>query len=123
MWCMKVIRYQYYENEGEVLPRQIIIGEYSDADRSNKNDFGSNSTQVIEVVCEQNDAVRKYADEIGELVSNLIHPNTTSALLNGSDFSVMVVGKPSINYITENSGSGTKIVRLILRYSLLINEN
>lgn len=102
---------------------QIFIGEYSDSDRSNKQTFGANASQLIEVVAEQNDSVKKYVDEIGELVMNLIKPTTTSNLLSGTDFTILVKGKPSQNHIIEDSGDGSKIVRLLLRYSLLTNEN
>jgi hypothetical protein len=113
-----------YENEGVFgLRYQILIRDYSDADRSNKHEFGSNASQLIEIVAEQNDAVRKYVDIIGELVTNLIHPTVGSNLLSNTDFSILVQGRPSMNYLTEDSGSGTKIVRLLLRYNLLINEN
>lgn len=101
---------------------QIFLGDYSDADRSNKHTFAANATQVIEVVAEQNDSVKKYVDEIGELVNDLILPTTHAKNLNGSDFQV-IVNRPSINHIVEDSGDGTKIVRLLLRYSLLINHN
>jgi hypothetical protein len=106
----------------EGIRYQIFLGDYSDADRSNKHTFGANATQVIEVVAEQNDSVKKYVDEIGELVNDLILPTTQAKNLNGSDFQV-VVNRPSINHIVEDSGDGTKIVRLLLRYSLLINHN
>jgi hypothetical protein len=102
---------------------QIFIGEYSDNDRSNKHNFGANASQLIEVVAEQSDSAKKHVDAIGELVMNLIKPTTTSKLLSGTDFTIMVIGKPSQNYITENSGDGSFIVRLLLRYSLLVNEN
>ena len=111
-----------FEGEGEVLPRQIIIGEYSDADRSNSHEWGANASQVIEVICEQDTAIRKHVDAIGELVSNIIHPAPTSNALNGSDFHI-IVNRTSINHITEESGSGTKIVRLIMRYNLIIYHN
>jgi hypothetical protein len=108
---------------GEGIGYQIFIGEYSDADSSNKHTFGANATQVIEVVAEQYDSLKKAVDAIGELVMNLIHPTTQSSLLSGTDFKVIVVGRPSINHLVEDSGSGTKIVRLLLRYNLLITHN
>jgi hypothetical protein len=102
---------------------QIFIGEYSDADSSNKHVFGANATQVIEVVSEQADSTKKAVDAIGELVTALIHPTTQSNLLSSADFRVIVVGRPSIGHLVEDSGSGTKIVRLLLRYNLLITHN
>lgn len=110
-------------SEGAESKYQIFIGSYSDSDDSNKSGFGSNASQIVEVIGEQMTAAKQHVDAIGELVTNLIHPTTTSNLLSGTDFSVMVVGKPSINHLTENSGDGTKIVRLILRYHLLVHEN
>lgn len=110
-------------SEGLDSKYQIFIGDYSDADRSNKHNFGANASQVIEVICEQDTAAKKHVDAIGELVMNAIHPTTQSNTLSGTDFMISVVGRPSINHIIENSGSGTKIVRLILRYNLLINHN
>jgi hypothetical protein len=107
----------------EGIGYQIFIGEYSDADSSNKHTFGANATQVIEAVSEQNDSTKKAVDAIGELVMNLIHPTTQSDLLSGTDFKVIVVGRPSINHLVEDSGSGTTIVRLLLRYNLLITHN
>lgn len=110
-------------SEGVDSKYQIFIGDYSDADRSNKHNFGANATQVIEIVGEQATAQKKHVDAIGELVMNVIHPTTQSSLLSGTDFMVMVVGKPSLNHLVENSGDGTKIVRLLMRYNLLINHN
>lgn len=109
--------------EGAESKYQIFIGDYSDSNRSNKQNFGSNATQVIEVIGEDITARKKHVDAIGELVGNLIHPTMGSNLLSNTDFSILVVGKPSQNHLTEDSGSGTKIVRLLLRYSLLVNEN
>lgn len=110
-------------SEGGDTKYEIFIGDYSDADRSNKHNFGANATQVIEIVAEQSTAQKKHVDAIGELAMNNIHPTTQSSLLSGTDYMVSVVGRPSINHIVENSGSGTKIVRLILRYELIINHN
>jgi hypothetical protein len=104
------------------LKYQIFIGDYSDSDRSNKHTFGANASQLVEVVAEQNDENKKYVDAIGELVNDLILPTTQTKNLNGSDFQV-IVNRPSINHIIENSGDGTKIVRLLLRYNLFISHN
>jgi hypothetical protein len=110
-------------SEGIESKYQIFIGSYSDSDRSNKQNFGSNSTQIIEVIGIDGDWRKKEVDEIGELAANIIHPSQGSNILGNDDFSIMVVGKPSINHLTEDSGSGKKITRLILRYFLLIQEN
>jgi hypothetical protein len=107
---------------GDLVPYQIFIGEYSDADRSNSHEWGADATQVLEVVAEQGTPVKKHVDAIGELVTNLIMPTPLSAKLNSDDFHINVT-RPSINHIIENSGDGTFIVRLILRYNLLIYHN
>jgi hypothetical protein len=101
---------------------QIFIADYSDADRSNKQNFGANASQLIEVVAEQHDSVKKHVDAIGELVNDLILPTTQTKNLNGSDFQI-IVNRPSINHIIESSGSGQQIVRLLLRYNLFISHN
>lgn len=106
----------------EGMRHQIFIGEYSDSDRSNKNTFAANATQLIEVMAEQSDSTKKAVDAIGELVNDIIMPSPASANLNGNDF-MIVVSRPSISHIVEDSGSGTKLVRLLLRYPLFINHN
>jgi hypothetical protein len=111
-----------YESQAEPGGRAIVIGEYSDADTSNKHGFGADATQVIEVVAVQSTAIREHVDAIGELVNNLIKPTTQTFALDGTDFSI-IVGRPSINHLIEGSGTGNKIVRLILRYSLKIGHN
>lgn len=113
-----------YEGEGDSTKAiQILIADYSDADSSNKTNFGSNASQVIEIVSEQAKGFRKTVDEIGELVMQQIHGAPNENKLSGEAFTVMVVGRPSIRHIVEESGSGSKLVRLILRYNLLIQTN
>lgn len=110
-------------SEGAESKYQIFIGDYSDADRSNKHGFEANANQVIEVIAEQSTAAKKHVDAIGELVTSAIHPTTQSDLLDGTGISINVIGRPSINHLVENSGEGSKIVRLILRYNLLIGHS
>lgn len=110
-------------SEGTEDKYQIFIGDYSDADRSNKHSFGGNATQVIEIVAEQKTGAKKHVDAIGELATDIVQPTVQSDLLSNADFTVLVIGRPSINHLVENSGDGTKIVRLILRYNLLISQN
>jgi hypothetical protein len=113
-----------YEGEGNShAPMQILISTYSDADQSNKTTFGANVSQVIEVQGEQMKITRKGVDIIGEQVMQLIHSQPSDDNLSGGGFSVCVVGRPSINYLPDVSGSGAKIVRLILRFQLLIQNN
>lgn len=102
---------------------QVVIGEYSDTDSSNKDTFQGTGSQVIEVVSVQHTGSKKVVDEVGELVMNEIKPTPKSSLLNSSSFQVFIQGRPSINHLIESSGSGRKIVRLILRYNFLIIEN
>lgn len=111
-----------YDTEGDDVPLKIILGNYADADRSNDQGFGATATQVIEVVSVQNTAAKKTVDEVGEQVMNIIHPQVATTTLDGADFNI-IVSRPSINYITENAGSGVKIVRLILTYNLKIGHN
>lgn len=100
---------------------QIVIGDYADGDDSNKTHFQSTGTQVIEVISIQPTAAKKTVDAVGELVMNIIHPTTRSETMSGTDFQVMVQGRPSINHLVEH-GETDKAVRLIMRYNLLIHE-
>jgi hypothetical protein len=113
-----------YENEGDSSATyQVIIRDYSDADSSNKRTFVSSATQVIEMVARQNDSTRKAVDEIGAIVGGILQPSRQSTgIADSTDFELMIKGKPSINYLMEDAGSGVKIVRLLFRYSLLITE-
>lgn len=112
-----------YENEGkEGLPVQIIIGDYSDASAGTKQNFGSQARQVIQIISEQATSARKTVDIIGEQVMSIISPTPQGDALDGPDFDVCIQGKPSIGHITEDSGSKSKIVRLIISYDLLINN-
>src|SRR5688572_10634067 len=105
-----------YETEGkESEPIQIIIADYSDADQSNKTTFGANASQVIEVISEQPKATKKTVDEVGELVLALLHSQPSDDNFSGGGFSICVVGRPSINHLPDESGSGSRIMRLILR--------
>lgn len=104
------------------LPFQINIMDYSDADASNKNKFRGQATQVVEIIAEQYNEAKMYVDEIGELVMNQIKPTTRSELLTGPDMQIMIEGKPSQNYLVEESGEKKFIVRLILRYNFKISE-
>jgi hypothetical protein len=113
----------YGNDEDHDDPLQIVIGEYSDADASNKENFQCRGSQVIEVISFQSTGAKKTVDAVGELVMDLIHPTTKSEVLSGTDFQVLVVGKPSQNHLIEQDASGGKIVRLILRYNFLININ
>lgn len=109
-----------FSNDQEHEDRlQVVIGEYSDADDSNKHVFQGIASQVIEVVSVQPTGAKRIVNDVGELVMNLIHPSVQSELMSGTDFQVFVRGKPSINHLVEVSDTD-KIVRLILRYNLFI---
>lgn len=112
--------YENDEDHDDAL--QIVIGEYADADNSNKENFQARGSQVIEIVSFQSTGAKKTVDAVGELVMDLILPTTRAKNLDGDDFSV-IVNRPSLNHLTEDAGNGLKIVRLILRFNLLINEN
>jgi hypothetical protein len=111
-----------YESEGKHSDKvQIIIGDYSDANAGNKQKFGSQSRQVIQILSQQPTATKKAVDTIGEQVMTLIQSDPQAAdTLDGADFNVTIQGKPSVNHLIEDSGSGQKNVRLILSYDLLI---
>jgi hypothetical protein len=111
-----------YETEGKESDSiQIIIADYSDANAGNKQKFGSRARQVLEVVSEQPKATKKTVDEVGNLITAIIQSDPQAAdTLSGSTFDINILGKPSINHIVENSGSASKLVRLILSYDLLI---
>lgn len=114
-----------YEGEGKRSDKvQIIIGDYSDASAGTKQNFGSQSRQVIQIISEQPTVTRKTVDLIGEQVMQIISANPQEDALDGADFDVNIQGKPDISHLTEDAGSGAKIVRLILSYNLLItNKN
>lgn len=111
-----------YENEATEQPYQIIIGEYTDSDASNKDTLAVSAKQVVEVVAIQKDSTRKAVDTIGNAVMGILKPSpATSGIASGADFQVFVQGMPSTNYLTEDTGSGY-VVRLILRFNLFINQ-
>jgi hypothetical protein len=113
-----------YEGGGNSSDKyQILIKEYTDADRSNKSNFRGIGNLVIEVVGEEATALNKHVDAIADLVMNIIKPDTKQGgLLSGDVFQVMINGKPSINGLIEDSGDGSVIIRRILRYNLLTIE-
>jgi hypothetical protein len=113
-----------YEGEGSnAVPIQILIADYTDVDESNKYNFGGRCDQIVEVVSDQPKAFRKSVDDVGEMVMRVVQPTVKSDLLSSDDFSVMIVGRPSLRHLTEEGENGSKIVRLIMRYSLLIHSN
>lgn len=112
-----------YEGEGEIVPNQIIIGGYSHADESNKNNFQYRATQLIDIVTVKNDPSSKNSDGVAEIVMNLIKPDTrTMETLSTADFQITVIGGPSMDPLREDALSGQKVVRRLLRYTLLVIE-
>lgn len=112
-----------YETEGSNSDKvQIIIGDYSDAPVRNTRTNVSQARQVLQIVSHQTKATKKAVDTIGEDVMEAISPLPTGDALDGEDFSVNIQGKPSISHLVEDSGSGSKYVRLILSYDFLITQ-
>lgn len=112
-----------YENEGiENKSVQIIIGEFNSAPQGTTRNFGSRARQVIQIVSEQATSARKTVDIIGEQIMSLISPTPQGDALDGDEFGVNIIGMPSLNHLTEDSSAGSKIVRLILSYDLLITN-
>lgn len=110
-----------YESEGSASDKvQIIIGEYSDADNSNKKTYGATARQVIQIVSQQPKTTRKIVDLVGEQVDDILMPTQTAEELSGDVWQVIMNGKSNVTYLDEVSGSGSKISRLILTYNLLI---
>jgi hypothetical protein len=110
-----------YESEGKDTDKvQIIIGEFTTADASNHTTFNSRARQVIEVISQQPKTTKKIVDIIGQSVTTTLQPDRHTDTMSGDDFQVMIQGAPSINYLDEVSGSGSKIIRLILGYDLLV---
>lgn len=110
-----------YESEGKDSDKvQIIIGDFNTADESNHTTFNSRARQVIEVISQQPKTTKKIVDIVGQSVTTTLQPDRHTDTMSGTDFQVMLKGGPSVNYLDEVSGSGNKIVRLILGYDLLI---
>ncbi len=112
-----------YEGEGEDVKYQIFLAEQNVAEKDTKHSFNSEFEQVIEVTSEQHTNLRKHVDIIGGEVMNLLKPTpTTKGVLSNTDFQITHLRKVSQNYLTENSGEGKYINRLILRYQIKITE-
>src|SRR5689334_17999785 len=82
-----------YEGEGEMVANQIIIGNYSHSDESDKSKFSYRAVQTVDIVTIKNDPSSKKADGVAEIVMNLIKPDTrTVENLSTADFQVSVIG-------------------------------
>lgn len=108
------------EEDGEDVPYQIFLAEQSLTSRDTKNSFNHAFEQVIEVVGE---GAKKDVDAIGTTVMDRIRPTVhTKGVIDNSDFQIVNIRKISQNYLTEQTGAGKTIRRLILRFELLITE-
>jgi hypothetical protein len=110
------------EGEGEIVQNQIIIGGYSDTGVPGKGCIIKNGVQDIEVVTIKDDAASKASDEITELVLNILSPTFESDVLSDTDFEVMLTAAPSLLPIREQSVTGRRVVRRVIRYDLLLDE-
>ena len=112
----------YEKDEDHDDELQIAIGYFTEADTPSKHGFMSVGYQEIEIISYQTTGAKKIVDAIGELVMNDIHPTVNSEVLSGVDFQIVVRGKPTPNYPPTEAKDNLKIVRLIQRYHLFINE-
>lgn len=112
-----------YEGEGRVSKYQILIGELSISDRSDKHSFSGRGSQLISIVNEgPGKLVHKHIDAIGDLVMDLIQPAPRENGIDVDEFQIIGLKKESQNYLDERSGTGGYITRLLLRYSFFINQ-
>jgi hypothetical protein len=110
-------------SDGVESKYQIFIGEYSDASGRNADINEASARQFVEII-EMDAPVKKFThvDAIGEMVTDIIMPTTQSALLNGTDFHI-IVNRPSVRHLSEETGDKKITNRLILGYDFLIHHN
>ena len=114
-----------FEGEGDAsLHEQIIIADQSWTDRSTKHSFTGTFSQLIEIVTEVpgKKASRNRVDEIGETVMQLVQPTPRTIGLAETEFQIIGLNKENQSYLIEESGSGSKIVRLLIRYGFIVNQ-
>lgn len=112
-----------YDLEGKGEPYTILIGETTVQEDSTRNDFGGSFQQLLEVVTEgKGYASRKAADEIGDRIMHLVQPAPGRNGLESPEFQIIGLRRSSVNYINEDGASGSKIVRLLIRYQFKINQ-
>lgn len=110
-----------YDSEGkDTDPIKIVFGEFTGADDSNKTTFNTRARQVIEVISQHPKGMRKAVDVVGRAVTTTIQPDRHTDTMSGDEFQVMLWGGPSVNYLDDVSGSGAKLIRLILGYDMTI---
>lgn len=110
------------EGEGEIVENQVIIGGYSDTGEAVKYSVVKRAVQDIEVVSIKDDPSSKNADAIAEIVMNLLSPTIESDLMSDTELQVSLIAAPSLLPIREQSISGQRVVRRVIRYNLLIDE-
>jgi hypothetical protein len=112
-----------YSGNGEITPYQILLRDQSSTDERRRDAFNEKFEQVIEVVSEQETSLQKHIDAIGAQVMAILKPTPqTKGLADSVDYKIIAFKKLSQNYVTEESGEGTYINRLILRYSFFITQ-
>lgn len=106
-----------------VVPYMILLGEFTNSDRSNKHSFTGRASQLISIVHEGAGTVyHEDVDAIGDQVMNLIQPSPREIGINVDEFQIIGLVKDSQNYLDERSASGGFVTRLLLRYSFLVNQ-
>jgi len=113
-----------YDNGGKAkLKYQILIQEMDSNNEGTKHSITERWQQVIEVVAEQRTAARIHVDAIGNEVINRMKPAPRTTGINlDSQFQLLNVKKEGQRYITDYGQDGTFIVRLVIRFSFLINQ-
>lgn len=113
-----------YSGEGEVRAYQIIIASQNgNPDNNYRDAFVNGFEQVIEIVSEQANNTNSHVDAIGEQVMLKIKPApNTTGLADSASFKVLRATLIGQTYLSEPSGEGTNINRLILRYSFQLSQ-
>jgi hypothetical protein len=105
-----------YEGQGEVTKYQILLREQTMSEQNDRHSFNDQFEQLIEVISEQETSLHKHIDAIGAEVMNIL----ASGIPGSADFQLINARRVSQSYIDEESGEGTYINRLLLRYNFLI---
>lgn len=112
-----------YDSEGRGEQYMVLIGEQSIQDESTKHSFCGTCQQLIEIVSEDKGfAARRAADEIGNSVMHLVQPSPRGIGPASAEFQIFGLTRLSHSYIVEDGGSGSKIVRMLIRYQFKINQ-
>lgn len=117
----------YEGNSGELVQGskagyKIEIGEQSFFERNTKHSFTGDWKQTIEVITEMSGSgVRKHADAISSLITQLVTPTPNSTGLACDPFQFIAPKLRNITHLSE-PGQSTYIVRTILTFSFIINQ-